>query len=354
MSKSAAATRTMFAFAAVAVLMATGVARADDPFVLIGGSNPGTYFEVLDDVALYAGFFKEQHLDLQVRYKTTVPGVANAFDTAQLGATAGDATTTMLEPVILGRTPGLVAFMSRDPQFENVLAVLDDSPIRTLADFKGAKIGELTAGGPGEVLAATLEGAGLQRSDFSFVATGFAAAAISALTSKKVDAFDAPYVELASYEVSAHLKFRYFWDPILTGVTNATYAATPATIAAKPEQLARFARAMAMAAILTRENPRLAARYFMQGAKIPTTPESLRTETLIIEKIKDALPGSDPLSKKIGYMSPRAVDVYSNYLYDHHLAPAVLPASALVTNRFIAYANDFDDAAFIARVKAMH
>jgi ABC-type nitrate/sulfonate/bicarbonate transport system substrate-binding protein len=199
-----AVVRILLAFAAAAVLTPAGVARADDPFVLIGGSNPGTYFEVLDDVALYAGFFKEQHLDLQVRYKTTVPGAANAFDTAQLGATAGDATTTMLEPVILGRTPGLVAFMSRDPQIENVLAVLDDSPIRTLADFKGAKIGELTAGGPGEVLAATLEGAGLQRSDFSFVATGFGTAAISALTSKKVDAFDAPYVELASYEVTAH------------------------------------------------------------------------------------------------------------------------------------------------------
>jgi ABC-type nitrate/sulfonate/bicarbonate transport system substrate-binding protein len=337
-----ALSRILTICAALAMLLPAAPAAADDPFVLIGGSNPGTYFEVLDDVALFAGFFKEQHLDLRVDYKTTVVGAANAFDTAQLGASTGDATTTMLEPVILGRTPGLVAFMSRDPQFENVLAVLDDSPIRTLADFKGAKIGELTRGGPGEVLAATLEGAGLHRSDFSFVVTGFGPAAISALKNKTVDAFDAPYVELASYEVTAHLKFRYFWDPLIADVTNATYAATPATIAAKPEQLARFARAMAMAAILTRENPRLAARYFMQGAKIPLTPESLQTETQILEKIQGALPGVDPLSKKIGYISPRAVDVYSNYLYDHHLAPKVIPVADLVTDRFIDYANDFD------------
>jgi ABC-type nitrate/sulfonate/bicarbonate transport system substrate-binding protein len=348
------AARTLAACAAFAVLCMAGPARAGDAFVLIGGSNPGTFFEVLDDVALYAGLFKEQGLDVQVRYKTTVPGAANAFDTAQLGASAGDATTTMLEPVILGRTPGLVAFMNRDPQFENVLAVLDDSPIRTPADFKGAKIGELTAGGPGEVLAGTLEGAGLRRSDFTFVTTGFGAAAVTALTTKKVDAFDAPYVELASYEVTAHLKFRYFWDPMLFDVTNATYAATPATIAARGDQLRRFARAMVMAAIVTRVNPELAVRCFMKGAGIPITPESIQTELQIFAKIQGALPGIDPLSKRIGYISPRGVDVYSNYLYSRGITTKVIPASVLVTNQFIDYANDFDHAAFIAHAKGMH
>jgi ABC-type nitrate/sulfonate/bicarbonate transport system substrate-binding protein len=243
--------------------------------------------------------------------------------------------------------------MNRDPQFENVLAVLDDSPIRTLADFKGAKIGELTAGGPGEVLAGSLEGAGLRRSDFSFVTTGFGPAAVAALTGKKVDAFDAPYVELASYEVADHIKFRYFWDPIIADVTNATYAATPATIAAKGDQLGRFARAMVMAAILTRENPELAVRCFMKGAGIPITPDSLRTEVQIFTKIQGALPGVDPLSKKIGYISPRSVDIYSNFLFDRGLTAKVIPASVLITDQFIDYANDFDHAAFIERARKM-
>jgi len=52
-----------------------------------------------------------------------------------------------------------------------VLAVLDSSPIKTLADFKGATLGETSAGGAAEVATQSmLSGVGLKPTDYSFIA----------------------------------------------------------------------------------------------------------------------------------------------------------------------------------------
>jgi hypothetical protein len=48
-----------------------------------------------------------------------------------------------VEPLIQGYGKGLrlQMFFDRDPQFDWVIGVLDSSPIKTLADFKGKDIG---------------------------------------------------------------------------------------------------------------------------------------------------------------------------------------------------------------------
>jgi ABC-type nitrate/sulfonate/bicarbonate transport system substrate-binding protein len=45
----------------------------------------------------------------------------------------------------------MVAFFARNPHLQQVLGVLDNSPIRSLADFKGKTIGEINLGNNGEV-----------------------------------------------------------------------------------------------------------------------------------------------------------------------------------------------------------
>ena len=62
------------------------------------------------------------------------------------------------------------AFFSRDPRYNEMLGVLDDSPIKTLANFKGTTIGETNLGATAELSANDmLTGAGLKRSDYSYV-----------------------------------------------------------------------------------------------------------------------------------------------------------------------------------------
>jgi NitT/TauT family transport system substrate-binding protein len=326
-------------------------ALADDALTVIVGANPNAFFEVLTNVAERAGFYKEQHLVVTTQYAGS-PNIA-----AQLVATGkGDICGQAVEPLITGYEKGvhLQAFFTRDPHYEFVLAVLDESPIKRLADFKGATIGELSVGSPGEISAnATLSGAGLKKSDYSYLPIGTASAGLQAIQSKKVDGVEFPFVELSLYEVEAHVKFRYFWDPILRDVGDTAYAAAPATIAAKGDQLRRFSRANAMAAVLVRENPQLAARYFLEGAGMKVTAETVENDARLLQLAYDQLPGYDPASKRIGYISPIGIGILAKYLYDAGLTHQIVPASAVVTDQFIDAANDFDHGALIARVKRM-
>jgi NitT/TauT family transport system substrate-binding protein len=238
-----------------------------------------------------------------------------------------------------------------------VLAVLDDSPIKTLADFKGKNLGEINPGTPAELLAELmLAGAGLQRSDYSFSPIGLGSQAIEAVVDKKVDAVAYPYAEIVPMEVVANVKMRVFRDPILKDISNAGLATTPATIQTKAELLKRFARALAMASLFVRYNPAVSARFFIQagggGGKL--TPEALQKETLEFTELEDDLPAADPASKRIGAFSMTGVQIYSRTLYDYGKTSTVVPASAVVTNAFIDYANDFDHQAVIALAKSMH
>jgi hypothetical protein len=52
-------------------------------------------------------------------------------------------------------------------------------------------------------------------------------------------------------------------------------------------------------------------------------------------------------------MGTRGLGVLTSWLNDNGLTSKVVPVSAISTDAFIAYANDFDHKALIARVKAM-
>jgi NitT/TauT family transport system substrate-binding protein len=337
---------------ALTAFTAARPAVADDTLTVISGSTITGAFEVLGIVADRAGFYRDQHLDVVSQY------AGNAAIAAQLVAAGkADICSLNIGPILSGYEKGLhlTAFFSRDPHYLSVLAVLDDSPIRTLADFKGATLGEYSAGSAAEISAdSELSGAGLKRGDYTYIPIGSGAQAITALTSRKVSGVAFPYPELVNYQVVANLKFRYFWHPILKDIPNDAYAATPATIEAKAGALARFARANVQAAILVRENPRLAARYFLEGTGTPVTADALQRETQILVLLREQLPADDPTSVRIGALPGLAMDVFTRWSAANGLTKAVVPVQAVVTDRFIAYANAFDHKAFVARVAALH
>jgi NitT/TauT family transport system substrate-binding protein len=341
----------VLAGALLAPLFVPQAALADDALSVIGGANAASFFEVLNNVAQAAGFYADQHLIVTTQYAGS-PNTA-----AQLCATGkADICGQAIEPLYLGYQKGLrlQAFFTRDPQNDQIVGVLDSSPIRTLADFKGTTLGEFVVGSPGELYANFMfAGAGLKKSDVTYVPIGSGPQAIQALVTGKVAGAAFPYPELASYEVAANIKFRYFFNPLVRDIGNTAYAATPATIASKGDLLKRFARAQAMAAILIRENPQVAARDFLQGAQIKITDKSLADEIRLLQLDSDQLPGSNPLSMKIGALPLSGMSLYSKFLYDQGFTNQLVPATDIVTNQFIDYANDFDHKAFIEHVKQL-
>jgi NitT/TauT family transport system substrate-binding protein len=348
------ATRRHVLAGGAAVALAGSVprpARAADPLTIITGSLPTAFFEVTTYVADQAGFFKAENLDVTVQYAGN-PNIA-----AQLiGSGKGDIGASALEALIAGYEKGvrLQAFFMRSPKNSYTLGVLDDSPIKTLKDFKGSLIGEYSLGSTAEdYVNQMLLGAGLNKGDFSYIPIGSGSQAIEALTSHRVAGAAFPYLELVLYVVNAGQKYRYFFNPIEESIPNTGYYASPQTLQTKAEPIRRFCRALAKASVFTRVNPQVAARYYLRGAQQPMTPDALAKEVQLLEIAQDLLPGADPLSKRIGDVPLAGMAILAKNMNDSGRTAQLVPVSGFATDQFIPYANDFDHQALINRAKAM-
>jgi NitT/TauT family transport system substrate-binding protein len=338
-----------------AAIIGAGVPRpalADDSLTVISGSFATAFYEVMGDVAEQEGYYKAEHLDVTIQYAGN-PSIA----VQSVASGKGDIAAMGFEPVIQGYEKGLrmVGFFARNPHLQQVLGVLDSSPIHSLADFKGTTIGELSLGQSGEIYTRVmLAGAGLKATDYNFAPIGNGAQAIQALTSGRVAGAAFPWPELRIYEVMANQKYRYFSEPLIKDVSDVAYVASPATIAAKADALRRFSRATVKAAILIRVNPERAAKDFIIGSGQKLTPELLANQTKLFRISQNMLPADDLSNPQIGLMPLRGMVVLTKFMADTGLTSALVPASSLVTDQFIGFANDFDKKAFIAQVKALH
>jgi NitT/TauT family transport system substrate-binding protein len=324
---------------------------ADDNTLHVVSAFPGG-IEVLENVARYAGLYKAENLDVDKQYA----GAASLC--AQLAATGkADVCATSIEPSIIGYDKGirLQLIFSRVREYEYVLAVTADSPIHSLADLKGKQIGEPSLGETTEIAVDDmLAGAGLKKSDYTYVPVGVGAAQLAALVNHKVDAVATSATAFTTDAAIAHVKFRFFRDPILDSVPNSGFEARPDAIANKADLLRKFVRAITKAAILIRENPPVAARYALMGEKViggTATPDALAKETDVLAAISGNL--ADPTNPRIGYTPINGVQIYCQFLYNAGRTLSLVPASAVVTNQFIPYANGFDKQAWIAEVKRM-
>jgi NitT/TauT family transport system substrate-binding protein len=260
-----------------------------------------------------------------------------------------------VEPAIVGYSRGvrIKFFLNRHPIFDYALAVLSTSPIKTLADFKGADIGEINIGSNAEVQSdLALSGAGLHRDDYSYTPIGAGPAALTALTTKKVDGVTFPMQELAMDTAATGITFRQFVNPQLVDVPNSGFGATQATLDAKGDALKRYSRAMIKAFIFVRVNPRAAALMFLAGTNQRATPDLVATVTRQITSLEPLFPAYDLSNPRIGYLPVRGMELYCRDFYDAGLTPSLVPGADLVTNEFVAFANDFDRKAVIAQAKA--
>jgi NitT/TauT family transport system substrate-binding protein len=346
-------TRRLLALAvatgALFALAGPRAAVAGDALSIVSGNPAPGIFDTLELIASGAGFYAQQHLTVTKDY------AANPSAAEQLVATGkADLASANVEPVLIGYEKGLRLqfILSRQVRYSYVLAVLASSPIRTLGDFKGAVLGETTAGATAEAATQSmLAGVGLRPSDYSFVPIGLGAQALAAIAAHRVDGVAFPYLEVVNDSIAGNLRFRVFRHPLLKDVGNVGYCATPATIAAKADVLERFARAIVEAAVFVRANPAAAAFLYVKGSGQNVTPDALARTTRILAGLENDLPAADPANKRIGAFNPRDVSLYSTILAQYGMIKAPLDGAAIVTNRFVPYANDFDRAALVAFAK---
>jgi ABC-type nitrate/sulfonate/bicarbonate transport system substrate-binding protein len=120
----------------------------------------------------------------------------------------------------------------------------------------------------------------------------------------------------------------------------------------KTEALKRFSRAIVKASLLVRYNPRAAARALLAADGQPSDDAALAAKTAELTVWEEDLPASDPDNPRIGEISMAGMQSYIQLLADAGAIKAVIPASQVVTEEFIPYANDFDRKAFEQSAKA--
>jgi len=339
------------AFATLAFLsFAHGTARADDSLSLVLGRTP-ELMNTLNLTAQGAGFYKEEHL------RVTVSRVKSSLD-AQQACSSGqfDICPIGIEPLITNYDKGvrLKMFLTRAAKFTYVYAVLDDSPIRSLADLKGKNIGVHSSDGA-SATAATESGlkvAGVEPYEYKLVTIGKDNDAIEALVSGKVDAAALPYYEFIPYIIAGR-KLRIFPHPALENVTNSGYAISPAVLATKGGPVKRFSRAIVKSALLIRYNPQAAGRAILIALDKPFNDADLNRKTAELIAWEAYLPAGDPDSNRIGALGPEGIQDYIELMKSAAVVANPPPATALVTNEFVGPANDFDHAAFEKYAKSL-
>ena len=339
--------------AAVAMFLIASPALADDTLTLILGARTPALMNTLNLVAEGAGFYRDEHLTIT---RSSSNGALEAAQACSSGKI--DICPIGIEPPITNYADGirLKMFLSRASKFAYVIAVPEDSSVQSLADLKGKDIGVhvINAAASGAfTTTSTLSLAGLKPTDYKLVPIGYEDQAADALLSGKVAAAAFPYYEFIPFIVAGR-KLRIFQHPTLKDVPNTGYAAAPAVLMAKRDQLQRFSRAIVKASLFIHYNAAAAARLLLGADGKPFTPEDVQRKTAELTAWQNELPAANPDNQRIGAFSLEGVQRYIQLLADSGVIKAVMPASEVVTDEFIKFANDFDHGAVKKLAQSMH
>lgn len=163
-----------------------------------------------------------------------------------------------------------------------VTIVPDDSPIKTVADFKGKTVGVLSlAAGTVPTLKAMARQAGIDPASIQFVAVGADAAAMTALKAGRIDAYSHFIGAIAGLE-NMGMTFRSFSPDVSSGV----FVTTNALLAKNRDLAVRGLQGVALSTRFAQLNPVAAARNYYAMFKPPTgdPAAALRNDAHAIEK----------------------------------------------------------------------
>lgn len=206
-------------------------------------------------VAQEMGYFKEEGLDV-----TIIP--VNGSKEVAIQVSAGNADVGLASPAdaVIGMQSGTnldVQYYS-NLYYQNIwpLSVVEDSPIKSVKDLKGKKIGVLSIGSTGITFGrAYVKEAGFNpQSDVTFVPIGAGGQALTAIRQGVVDALVFNDAALAKFSVLGLKTRRLPVSDELRDLPDTSILARPGNIEKKRAQLVGFARAIAKGYLFTVTN----------------------------------------------------------------------------------------------------
>lgn len=217
-------------------------------------------------VAQEAGYMKQEGLQLQI-----VPLGSNTAATgAVLNGSADIAVgvpSYQIPIVAKGQSLDMVNFFEYTYPFKWAVAVLKNSPYKTLADLKGKTIGVQSFGVSDYTVGQKLfQLAGVNpTTQIHWLATGDLALAAHALASGEVAAEVTYDTTLGSWDALNEVSYRTLPLPAGVPLVGGLYlSTTKQDLQTKKQEMTGFARALAKANYFTMANPLAAAQMFYQ------------------------------------------------------------------------------------------
>ncbi|MBI3968186.1 MAG: ABC transporter substrate-binding protein [Chloroflexi bacterium] len=291
---------------------------------------------------------KEENLKVAIQPIAGSVPVAQALDAGSIEVGAPTP-----EPVLQSHDKGgskAVWFYSFLRSPTGSLAVLDSSPIKSLADFKGKKIGAQSLGSGNIALAnGIIAAAGVKKEEVEYLSVGLGAQALAALQSGQVDAltiFDSQYAAMEN----SGAKLRYFTSPQASRLFATTGTTTTDMIKSKPDVLKAFGRGLAKATLFTITNPEASIRIHWKRypATKPTGVDEAKalSDSLNIVKKRSAIANfqEGETIRKWGYFSEASINAWIDFAAETGITSKKVSASALYTNEFVDFFNQFDEA----------
>jgi NitT/TauT family transport system substrate-binding protein len=312
--------RSVAVVALAAVLLASGSALAQDK-LRIGKSVPNSWAFSMTDVGIQTGIFKQEGIELAI---SSFKGDAQM----QAGLTAGAV------DVSLGSGPGLgfrakgvpaigVAAMYGAPS-NLALVVLNKSPVKTVADLKGKRIGVTTAGSLTDWLTRELgRQQGWGRDGMQVMPLGSVQARLAAMERNDLDAL---VIEAATgFELEELKRGRIILDfgDIEKNFYTHVIFATDNMVEKRPDALRRFLRGWFKTIAFVRAN---------KAETVKITSKTIEVRESIVNRIYDAQVNG---FSSDGAWDPASIEVIRRSLKDLGILDSLPDARTIYNDKFV-------------------
>lgn len=305
-------------------------------------------------VASKMGWFKQAGIEVElVNFPGSSDCVRNvATGEVQVAVASGD-------PVAILQQTGVKTQIYYTAYRRNIfgIAVPEDSPIKTYADLKDKKIGVISMGSVGVVVARSVAtDAGLNPDrDIRIVVSGQPGQSVVLLKRKEIDAvsqWDTQYTLMGI----AGQPMRMVTDDELASYPANSFVTSPDALKTKREQLVALARAYTLGVMFVIENPRKAAAIF-QDVYPQMVPSGLTPEQALDQNAKLVKTVAEKWSLEAPGVrwGESKLDVYQKYidwLTRAKILKQSIPAGELVNNDLIDAINDKLDVAAVKEALA--
>ncbi len=295
------------------------------------------------------GYFADEGLDVELVF------TAGSTDVAKQVAAGGgnDFGFPSPEPIIIGRQPEqglkLKYFYSilRDQIYS--ISVPSDSPISSIKELKGKKIGVTSlASAAVPVSKALVKDVGLDpETDVTWVAIGEVAQAAVAVKNKQVDAVAFWDVQYVLVENAGGIKFKALPnDPIANFPSNGLVA-TEEYLQKYPKRAVGMGRAVAKGTVFATQNPDAAIQLMWK--RYPETKPAGQDEATALRNAVQIWQARAPhvsldrvITKKWGFNEPTGYDALVNFMLAQGLLKSRVNPEDVYTNQFIDEINNFN------------